>query len=155
MWSKIKYYVYFIALTLATSAAAGFITKSAMPAYESVRKSRLNPPSIVFPIVWTVLYILMGISAAAVYKSSSNYRKPALSIFFFQLAVNFLWSIIFFNLQAYFFAFVWLILLLILIAAMIFWFCKINIKAGLLQIPYLLWVSFAGYLNYAIYIMNT
>lgn len=155
MWNKIKYYVYFIALTLATSAVAGFITKSAMPAYESVRKSRLNPPSIVFPIVWTVLYILMGISAATVYKSSSNHRKPALSIFFFQLAVNFLWSIIFFNLQAYFFAFVWLILLLILIAAMIFWFCKINIKAGLLQIPYLLWVSFAGYLNYAIYIMNT
>ncbi len=154
MWNKIKPYVYSIALALGVGALASFLTQNSMAAYESVPKSALTPPSVAFPIVWSVLFLLMGISAAMVWKTDSPMKKQALTVYGIQLAVNFFWSILFFNLQAYLFAFLWLILLWCLILAMIVLFYRINKAAGLLQIPYLLWVSFAGYLNCVIWIMN-
>lgn len=96
----------------------------------------------------------MGIGAARIYLSDKPGWKQALIIFGVQLAVNFLWSLLFFNLQALGFSFIWLIVLWVLIILMIISFWKIDRPAALLQIPYLLWVAFAGYLNCAIWILN-
>ena len=151
---KSKPYIYFILLSVAVGALSSFLTKDSMKAYEAVPKSSLTPPSFVFPIVWTILFILMGIGAAMVFRSRSVHRDRALLVFFVQPVVNFFWSIIFFNLQAYLFAFVWLVLLWLLILLMIRLFYRVNKTAGLLQIPYLLWVTFAGYLNFVIWTLN-
>ena len=105
-------------------------------------------------VVWTILFTLMGISAYLVSASDSKDKTPALRIYGIQLAVNFFWSILFFCLQAYWFAFVWLILLWVLILAMIVSFAKVSFPAAMLQIPYLLWVTFAGYLSLAVALLN-
>ncbi|WP_312615181.1 TspO/MBR family protein [Oscillibacter sp.] len=149
-----KIYAFFILLNLAASALVGRATSGAMAAYESVSKSPLTPPSFVFPIVWTILYTLMGISAAIIYQSDSPNKNRALTLYFIQLLVNFIWSFLFFNLQMYGLSFFWLLFLLALVAAMIFAFFPINRTAALLQIPYLIWVSFAGYLAYSIWKLN-
>lgn len=149
-----KPYAAFILFNLAASGLVGWATSSAMKAYESVKKSSLTPPSFVFPIVWTLLYTLMGISAAMIYQSESPYRKRALTIYFIQLLVNLAWSFLFFNLQMYGLSFFWLLLLLVLIFDMIVTFYSINRVAALLQIPYLIWVAFAGYLAYSVWILN-
>lgn len=151
---KSKPYIFFILLSVAVGGLSSFLTKDSMKAYEAVPKSSLTPPSIVFPIVWAILFILMGIGAAMVFRSRSVHRDRALLAFFIQLVVNFFWSIIFFNLQAYLFAFIWLALLWLLILLMIRLFYRVNKTAGLLQIPYLLWVTFAGYLNFVIWTLN-
>ena len=96
----------------------------------------------------------MGISAYLVYESKQEEKYIGLSIYIVQLIFNFLWSIIYFNLGNPLFAFVWLVMLWILVLGMVVSFYKINKTAGLLQIPYLLWITFAGYLNLAVYIIN-
>lgn len=149
-----KPYVVSIFCTLAASGLVGWATSGAMAAYESVRKSPLTPPSFVFPIVWTILYTLMGISAAMIYQSNSPGKRRALIIYAIQLIVNLAWSFLFFNLQIYGLSFFWLLLLLVLIIVMIIQFWPINRTAALLQIPYLIWVSFAGYLAYSVWILN-
>ena len=122
---------------------------------QSVLQPPFAPPSWLFPIVWTILYGLMGVGAARVCLTpEGDDRSKALNIFVTQLVVNFFWSLIFFNAMAYGFAFVWLILLWVLILWMILAFYKANKTAAILQIPYLLWVTFAGYLNYAIWKLN-
>ena len=108
---------------------------------------------LAFPIVWTILYVLMGIASYLVYTSNLPDRT-ALTVYAIQLIFNFMWSIFFFNMQWYLFAFFWLILLWLLILYTIRLFYQISRPAGYLMIPYLLWVTFAGYLNYAIYLMN-
>lgn len=153
--NKWKPYVVFIALSEAVGAVAGVLTMDGMEAYNAFAKSSLTPPDIVFPIVWVVLYALMGIGAARIWNEPpSAQRKNALIVFAAQLAVNFVWSFIFFNLQAFGFAFVWLILLWALILTMILLFARIDKTAALLQIPYLLWVTFAGYLNCVTWLLN-
>lgn len=147
-------YVVSVAAALGVGAASAAISGEGFKAYKTLRLPPFAPPSAAFPIVWTVLFILMGISAAAVYKSASNKRFDALAVYAAQLAVNFFWSIIFFNFKAYLSAFIWLILLLVLIAVMIFRFRGINKTAAALQIPYLLWTAFAGYLTLSVYILN-
>lgn len=154
MWKKIRPYVYTILTTQAVGGLAGFLTKDQMTAYESIQKSSLTPPSIVFPIVWAILYLIMAVGAALVWQTGSHKRKPALILYSVQLAVNFFWSILFFNLRAYLFSFIWLILLWVLILFMIVYFTRIHKAAGLIQIPYLLWVTFAGYLNIVIWWLN-
>ena len=153
-WKNIRAYFWLILLSVGVGALSGFLTKDSMQAYEQVPKSSLTPPSVVFPIVWTILFILMGIGAAMVLRSKSYEKGRALLVYGIQLIVNFFWSIIFFNLRAYLFAFVWLILLWVLIVVMIRLFYKAHKPAGLLQLPYLLWVSFAGYLNFVIWMKN-
>ena len=118
-------------------------------------KANALPAPIVFPIVWSILYILMGISAAKVtLASSSRQRSVGLNLFITQLAVNFLWSPIFFRFQAFGFAFFWILLLWILVCAMILVFGSVVPAAGKLQVPYLLWLSFAAYLNFGVWFYN-
>ena len=122
--------------------------------YFSINKPALSPPAFIFPIVWTILYILMGISSYIIYESESPRKSNALRTYAVQLLFNFFWSIIFFGLSQYFFAFLWLLALIILIAVMIYQFYKISPAAAYLQIPYIIWCLFAAYLNFMIYIMN-
>ena len=122
---------------------------------QTIAKPPLAPPAILFPIVWTILYALMGISAARVSLSeASARRKRALYIFAAQLVFNFFWSLIFFNAQAFGAAFFWLLALWVLILVMVLSFRKIEPWAGYLQIPYLIWVSFAAYLNLGVWLLN-
>lgn len=143
-----------IGLALGVGAIAGYLTKDSMTIYQQLEKSALSPPGWVFPVVWTILYILMGISAYLIYVSDSEEKDRAISLYVLQLFLNFSWSIIFFNMEAYLFAFVVLVLLWVIIFLMIRSFYEINKIAGLLQIPYLLWVTIAGYLNLSIYLLN-
>lgn len=151
-----KTYAIWILITEAVGALSGFITRDGTKLYgETINKPVLSPPAVLFPIVWTVLYALMGIGAARIYISCrSKDRSAALRIYSGQLLFNFFWSIFFFNLQAFWFSFVWLILLLILVVLMIISFKKIDKTAAYLQIPYLIWVIFAGYLNLGAAILN-
>ena len=122
---------------------------------ETVRQPPLSPPAIVFPIVWTILYALMGIGAARISVApDSQNRRRGLNLFIIQLIVNFFWSLIFFNAQAYGFAFLWLLLLWFLVLWMAVSFYRVDPAAALLQIPYLLWLTFAAYLNYGVWMLN-
>ena len=126
-----------------------------MDDYKQAVKPALTPPDIVFPIVWTILYALMGISAARIWLSKpTKERNHGLIIWGAQLFFNFFWSLIFFNLQAYGFAFFWILILWALIVAMIYTFNKTDRLAAILQIPYFLWVTFATYLNLMVWILN-
>ena len=151
-----KPYVFWVALAEGVGALAGWLTREGLEVYkQTVSQPPLSPPSFVFPIVWTVLYALMGIGAARVYLTpASNARSRGLLLFLVQLAFNFLWSIVFFNLQAYAFAFFWLIALWLLILWMTVSFYQADRLAALLQIPYLLWVAFAGYLTFGVWMLN-
>lgn len=149
---KIKIYAKSILIPVLIGGIVGLIISSAID-YNSLQKPFLAPPSIVFPIVWTILYILMGISYG-ILKSKGLTDKKIDIIYYMQLAVNALWSIIFFLLKWRLFAFIWILILDVLVILMIIKFYKKDKTAGFLQIPYLLWVLFASYLNLAIYILN-
>jgi len=125
-----------------------------MKEYSNLKQPFLAPPSWVFTVVWAILFILMGISAYRIYIARAETTKTALTLYLLQLAMNFFWSIIYFNMKAYLFAFFWLVVLWLLILFMIIAFRKIDKPAAYLQIPYLVWVAFAGYLNLAIYFLN-
>ena len=157
MWKKIKPYVISIALALAVGGLAAFITRNDMDLYSEIVLPPLAPPSILFPIVWSILYVLMGISAAMVYLRSDSAPTAvhdALSVYGINLVLNFMWSILFFKFRVFLFAFFWLLALLAVIIKMIMDFKKIKPIAGYLQIPYAIWVAFAGYLNFAIWWLN-
>ncbi len=157
MLKKLKPYIISVVIALAVGGLSAVVTSNSMDIYSEINRPALSPPSILFPIVWTILFTLMGISAALVF--SFRDTKPtdvtrALTVYGINLAVNFLWSIFFFNMQAYLFSFIWLLLLWVVIAAMIVLFKRVSPLAAYLQIPYLLWVTFAGYLNLSIYLLN-
>ncbi len=156
MFKKIKPYLLGIAIPVAVGGLAAFLTRNSMDLYTTIVQPPLAPPAILFPIVWTVLYILMGIGATIVYTSDAESEKKTDALVFYslQLTVNFFWSIFFFNDRAFLLSFVWLLLLLALIIAMIISFAKADKTAAWLQVPYLVWVTFAGYLNLAIYLLN-
>ena len=151
-----KSYVLWVLFTEAVGALSGLLTRKGTKLYStSFAKPPLSPPAVLFPIVWVILFALMGISVARIYNTpASSNRSDSLRLFFAQLAVNFFWSIIFFNLQAPVFALLWLILLWFLILRMIAAFRPVDRLAALLQIPYLLWVTFAVYLNLGIVLLN-
>lgn len=153
--SKLKIYGKFLLITGAGGGFSALLTNMGMESYKAAEKPPLTPPDIVFPIVWSILFTLMAISAARVWLTdNSRMRNRSMIIYALQLAFNFVWSLLFFNLEAYGFAFLWLIALWALILIMILQFYKSDRLAGLLQIPYLLWVSFAGYLNYMVWMLN-
>ena len=156
MWKKIKPYVISVAIALGVGGLSALLTAGNMDLYSQIVQPPLAPPPWLFPVVWTVLFILMGISSAMIFTSDAPKRdvNNALTVYGINLFLNFFWSIIFFNMRAYFFAFIWLIALWITILVMIIKFIKIKPVAGYIQIPYLIWVTFAGYLNLAIYILN-
>lgn len=156
MPKKIRSYVIGIAIPVAVGLLSAFLTRNNMDVYQTVIKPALAPPAILFPIVWTVLYVLMGIGSTMVYNSNAQTeaKNRALYVYGLQLFVNFFWSILFFNQRAFLGSFIWLLLLWVLILVMIFDFRKVNRTAAWLQIPYLLWVTFAGYLNLMIVLLN-
>lgn len=149
-------YAFWILITEAVGALSGWLTKEGTKIFnESIIQPPLSPPSIVFPIVWGTLYALLGISAARIYMSpQSQARSKGLNLYIAQLAVNFTWSIIFFNFQAFGFAFIWLLLLWTLVLWMILTFREVDSVAAKLQIPYLLWLTFAAYLNLGVWYLN-
>ncbi len=153
-WKKYLPYIASILIALAIGAIGALVTSQGMPVYQQLVKPPLTPPPIVFPVVWTILYVLMGISAAMIWKSSSDFRGPALTVYTAQLLFNGLWSILFFGLHTYFFSFLWLVILWLLVAATAVLFHRIKPISGYLQIPYLLWITFAGYLNLGIWQLN-
>ena len=150
--NKFWIFVKSILIPVIVGAVVGFLTSSFID-YDSLQKPPLAPPGNLFPIVWTILYILMGISYGILKTNKLTNPKIDL-IYYLQLAVNALWSIIFFILKWRLFAFIWIIILAILVVITIVKFYKKNKIAGLLQIPYLLWVLFASYLNFGYYILN-
>ena len=151
-----KPYVLWILLAEAVGALSGWLTREGTQLFsETVAKPPLTPPSLVFPIVWGILYALMGIGAARVSLTEpSEDRSRGLNLFVAQLIVNFFWSLIFFNAQAYGFAFFWLLLLWGLVLWMTLTFRKVDPIAAWLQVPYLLWLTFAAYLNFGVWRLN-
>lgn len=151
-----KTYLFWIALAEGVGMLAGFLIRDGVAWYsEFAVKPPLNPPAILFPIVWTILYALMGIGAARVRLTpKSDDRNRALNLFLIQLGVNFLWSILFFNLRDYGAALALLLVLWVMIAAMILAFDRVEPLAAWLQVPYLVWVTFAAYLNWGAWAYN-
>lgn len=143
-----------LAISLGTGIISALITMPAMDAFALIEKPPLTPPDFLFPIVWTILFTLMGISSYIIYKANDEHSKTSLAIYGLQLIVNFFWPIFFFNLQAYLFSFIWILLLWVLIIVMIYQFSKTSKIAALLQVPYFLWVTFAAYLNFGVYLLN-
>ena len=149
-----------ILIPLAIGGFSYFLTKDNMNLYQEITTPPLAPPGFLFPIVWTILYILMGISSARIYTlgKNRNLAEPvfdALYVYGLQLFLNFTWSIFFFNMRAFLFAFLWILLLWAGILLMIVKFYKLDRLAAYLQIPYLLWVTFATYLTFAIFRLNS
>lgn len=142
-----------ILIPVGLGALVGFISSS-YSNYTDLTLPSFAPPSILFPIVWTILYTLMGISSYIISESNSYEKEKALSIYWIQLGINLLWSIIFFVLNLKTLAFIWIILLIIAVIIMIKRFLSINKLAGYLQIPYLLWIIYAAILSLSIIFLN-
>ena len=151
-----KVYAFWVILAEVIGGLSGWLTRKGVKTYNAtVKQPPLSPPSIVFPIVWGILFALMGIGAARVYLTrASNARSRSLLWFWVQLGFNFFWSILFFNFQAFGLAFLWLAALWGLILKMILSFRRVDQPAAWLQIPYLLWVTFAAYLNLGVWLLN-
>lgn len=149
-------YVLWILFTEAMGFLSGWLTRQGSELYnQAIVKPPLSPPAMVFPIVWGLLFVLMGIGAARIYLAEpSPARTRSLRIFLLQLAFNFFWSILFFNFQAFGIALIWLLILWGLILWMIFSFRQVDPPAAWLQVPYLLWVTFAAYLNFGVWRLN-
>lgn len=167
MTKKWKAFAASILVPLATGALSGFLTREGMKSFNILLQPALSPPAWVFPVAWTILYVLMGISSYLIYTSAEEMpgtegkkedRKKkitrAFTIYGYQLIVNFLWPVFFFSFKWYFFSFLWLIFLWVLVAKMILEFGELSKTAALLNVPYLLWLSFAGYLNLGIWLLN-
>lgn len=153
-FKKHKSSIITFAFTLAAGGLGGWLTSLGMEDYAKLSKPPLTPPSIVFPIVWTILFIIMALGASMVWNTGDKGRVQAMYVYVIQLAANVIWSLLFFTLNMRLAAFFWLILLWRLILLMIQTFSRIRPLAGRLQIPYLVWVTFAGYLNLAIWLIN-
>ena len=157
-FKKIGKIALFIIIPLLVGGLSAFLTKDAMSEFKNLNQPILSPPAWLFPVVWTILYILMGLASYLVYKNKNVFfykeRDNFLIVYALQLVFNFFWSIIFFNMKMYYFAFIWLIILWIMILLLIINAKKLNKIAYYLLIPYIIWVTFAGYLNIMIAILN-
>ena len=143
-------------IPLAVGGIAALLTGGGMDTFETLSKPPLSPPGWLFPVAWTILYLLMGIASYLALESRGPEAiiRRGIRLYAVQLAFNFLWPIFFFGLSAYLFAFIWLVALWLLILATTVSFYRISDIAGYLMIPYLIWVTFAGYLNLSIYLLN-
>ena len=145
-----------IIIPLFGGLVVGYINRNSMDVYRGLKKPIFAPPDIVFPIVWTILYILMGIAAYRIYiKNKSNIDDNGAYFFYIvQLIINFMWSFIFFTFRLYGVSFLWILLLLTFVIITFIKFIKIDKIAGLLLIPYIIWISYAGFLNFFIWVFN-
>ena len=155
---KVNYVALLISILITEGIGflSGFLGMTDPNFYATLKKPFFSPPGWVFPIVWTILYFLM---AVAVYRvllkgQMGEFINKAIFLFVIQLGLNFLWSIIFFRFQLFGLAFLELLLLLVFILLTTFEFFKIDKTAGILMIPYIIWVSFAGVLNYVLWLLN-
>ncbi len=151
---KLKSLLVNLLITLGGGAIIALLTKNSMDVYANVQQPPLAPPGTVFPIVWTILYTLMGISAYMITESKSPIKKKALTIYGIQLFLNFLWPLVFFNGQMFLPAFILLMAIWVMVLWMIGLFYQIKPVSAYLQIPYALWLTFAAYLNLGVYILN-
>ncbi len=151
-----KPYAAWILGTEAVGALAGLLTRSSMEIYKTaILKPALSPPAWLFPVAWSLLYALMGVGAARIWlKPPSPGRSRSLRLYLLQLFFNFLWPFLFFSLQAFGPAFLWLAVLWVLVVRMTLSFGELDRPAALLQIPYLLWLLFAAYLNLGVWKLN-
>ena len=151
-----KTYVIWIVISNVVGALSGWLSMEGMEIYSKyVQQPPLSPPSWLFPIVWVILYTLMGIAVSRVIISGEKGScSGAVKIFVIQLAVNFFWPLIFFNAQAYGPALIWLLILWVLVLLTILQFRKCDKIASWLLVPYLVWLTFAVYLNAAVWIIN-
>lgn len=145
-----------IAIPLLVGAVASLLTGGGMEVFATVEKPPLSPPGWLFPVVWTILYTLMGISSYLILTSDADEsaKEGAIRVYGLQLLVNFLWPTFFFNFRWYGFSFFWLLLLWFLVVVMILRFWKINKLAAYMNIPYSIWLTFAAYLNWGIWRLN-
>lgn len=147
-----KRYLFWITLAEGAGALAGWLTQDTMASFGDIfTQPALTPPSWLFPVVWGILYALMGVSAARV---AAAENRSGLNLFILQLAVNFFWPLLFFNAHSFGFAAIWLGLLWALVLLTILRFRKADPLAAVLQLPYLLWLTFALYLNLAVWQLN-
>lgn len=151
---KLKSLLINLLITLGGGAIIALLTRESMEVYANLQQPPLAPPGIVFPIVWTILYTLMGISAYMITESGSKLKNKALTVYGIQLFLNFIWPLVFFNGQMFLAAFIILMALWIMVLWMIGIFYKINPVAAFLQIPYAIWLTFAAYLNLGVYLLN-
>ena len=151
-----KTLAFFVAVPLLTGGLASLISRERMAMFEILNKPPLSPPGWLFPSVWTLLYTLIGIASYLVFTSDqgSDEIKRALQVYALQLIFNFFWTILFFNFELYFFAFFWLLALLALIVLTTILFYKVSKPAAYLMIPYIIWVTFAAYLNFGVSLLN-
>ena len=156
MWNKIKIYLISCAIPLAVGGLSALLTMGNMDIYDTITRPPLSPPGILFPIVWTILYTLMGIASYIIYNSGKEAEEvsAALTVYGVQLVVNFLWPIVFFRFGWYTFAFFWLVLLWVLVLYTILLFYRISKPATWLMVPYLVWLTYAAYLNLGIVLLN-
>ena len=142
-------------IPLLVGGISAALSAKGMATYGEMRKPPLSPPAWTFSVAWTLLYVMMGLASYFVITSDSGNKKIAIVIYLMQLAMNFMWSIIFFNCNEYLMAFVWLIILwcIVIICAVRFW--NISRTATCLFIPYIVWLTFAAYLNLGTYIIST
>ena len=152
---KRNVFILSIILTLAAGGISAWLSGN-MTSFEQIRKPFLTPPSALFPIVWTVLYVLMAVGVSIIITSGGddNEKGLCITIYVIQLLFNFMWSIWFFKINAFLFAFIWFCIMLGFIIAMTVCFLKISKIAAYIQIPYIIWTAFAGYLNFAVYLIN-
>lgn len=150
--NKILIYIKSILVPLLIGGLVGIVTSNYID-YNSLIQPSWAPPSFLFPIVWTILYALMGVSYG-ILKSNSLLDSKASTLYYVQLFVNALWSIFFFVFKWRLFSFIWILLLIVLVFLMIKDFYSKNKVAGLIQLPYLLWIIFASFLNLAVYLLN-
>ncbi len=145
-----------LAIPLAVGGLSALLSSSGMKNFDTVTQPSLSPPMWLFPVAWTILYLLMGWASYLVVTGNVSQRakREALTVYGAQLAVNFFWSALFFNFKTYLLALVWLILLWGLILVTLLRFARIKPLAGWLLVPYLLWVSFAAYLNAGVWLLN-
>lgn len=145
-----------IGIPLGVGALSSLFTQDTMAQYQQLKQPSFAPPGWIFPVVWTILYILMGIASYMVYRTKGKQpdTKKALLLYITQLVVNFFWGILFFGLEWRGIALLWLLLLWLLIVLTAVRFYEIRKTAAFLMVPYILWVSFAGILNYAVWQLN-
>ncbi|MBR3133929.1 MAG: tryptophan-rich sensory protein [Clostridia bacterium] len=150
--SKFKIYIKSILIPVLVGGFVGVAINRFID-YDTLNRPPLSPPSITFPIIWTILYVLMGISYG-ILRINKQTSKEIDSIYYWQLIVNAFWSIFFFVFKWRLFSFLWIILLSYLVLKMISVFYNKNKTAGIIQIPYLVWTIFATYLNLGVYLLN-
>lgn len=151
---KLKSLLWNLFIPVFGGAVVGFLTKDSMNVYSQAVQPKLAPPPVVFPIVWSILYVLMGISSYMIYESKSIRKEKSLYVYYIQLILNFAWPFVFFSGKMFLVAF----FILLLLWGMVIWmtglFYKIKPLAAYLQIPYLIWLGFAAYLNLSIGFLN-